>query len=145
MKTPLLNPRSTASNPSAPFASLRLILGIAALVTIMLGLILVQGFFIALAELDRRQTLLLLYPLYIYALPAYYCVGKWVGRALPNQAFLVAVMQAVSSFLLVSFINLIWLELPFAHSLTDVYILVSYLAVSILGAAHGKKKALEKG
>ncbi len=126
---------------SAPFTSLHLLLGIAALVTIMLGLILVQGFFIALAKLDRRQTMLLLYPLYIYALPAYYYASKWVGRTLPNQAFLVAVMQTISSFLLISLINLIWLELPFVHNLTDVYILVSCLAVSILGAAQGKKKA----
>jgi len=136
--------KTTAGKVSAPFASLRLLLGIAALVTVMLGLILVQGFFIALAELDRPQTMLMLYPLYIYTLPAYYCVGKRAGRVLPNQAFLVAAMQAVSSFLLVSLINLIWLELPFAHSLTDVYILVTCVAVSIFGAAQGKKKALEK-
>lgn len=140
MQTPL--PNSDSSSPPIPFAPFRLFLGILGVVLVMQGLILLQGFFIALAGLDNQQSMVMIKPVYIYVLPVYYYFSSWLGRTLPNKAFLLAVMLAIISFLLVSYINFLYLELPFAHSITDLYILVSYMAISVLGGAQGKKKVL---
>ena len=142
MNTPTPNPDSNTNNSPAPFAPVRLFLGIATLILTMQAFVLVQGYFMTLAGLTRQQIIVMIRPIYIYALPATYLISKWLGRTLPKKAIFLAIMLALNSVLLVSFMNHLWYELPFAHSITDIYILTTYLAMSVLGGLQGRKTGL---
>ncbi len=142
MNTRLSSPDLNTDKLPAPFAPFRLFFAIISMVLIMQAFVLIQGYFIRLADLNRLQITVMIRPVYIYALPALYAFSKWLGYTLPQQVVFLATMLALSSVLLTSYMNYLCYKLPFAHSITDIYILITYLALSILGGLQGKKKAL---
>ncbi|MBI5787785.1 MAG: hypothetical protein HZA78_02875 [Candidatus Schekmanbacteria bacterium] len=112
------------------------------LIVILLTIVLIQGYFIALLQLDQKQALIMLRPVYIYILPAYYYIGKWLGEKLPGKMFLLTCMSAVTSFVGISLINHLWMKLPLPSGVIDLYTLICFIAVSLSGGINGKRKFL---
>lgn len=114
-------------------------IGCIALVLLVQFLTFIQGFYMAIAGLDYRQSMVMLRPTFLYAIPFYFFVGFWIACKEPKRYLFFPLIVTMISVLANSLLYDYLYHIPWRRFATDPLIILVYLLITALGGRSAKK------